>query len=477
MQFHKRQDHKHNILESEHIGSLLFKLAGPAFMGMFVQSFYNVINTIFMGKFVDSLAIAALSIVFPIQMITWGLSQMVGMGGASVISRFLGAGKNADAERAIGNGVSISILLGIALTITIMPFAEFWLRLIGTSDEVMVYAKPYLIIITSCVTFNIFAMALLSFVRAEGNTRVGMVAMIMGAILSIILDAIFVIPLKMGVAGAALATVISQVVAMVYLLTYYLSGSSYLKIHLPNLRLDLKILKPIFAIGVSAFVQTAASSLSTILLLNMIINYGGDTELSAFGIVQRVLMFAGMPGMVFGQALQPILGYNYGAKRFGLALKSIKFSLIVSTSLTTLACIILYLIPGPIIRIFTDDPQLIDAGIHASMLVFISLPFMGAVMVGQTIFQAVGMALRSFITAIIRPVIFLIPLVFILSRTMGLDGVFLSFPGSDILSLALIAVLAMPVIRQFRKMAAVEKQNKKEGVSSPELVTMPDGSR
>lgn len=470
MQFHKRIDHTHNVLDSEHIGSLLIKMAGPVFMGMFVQSFYNVINTIFMGQFVDSLAIAALSIVFPIQMITWGLSQTVGMGGASLISRYIGAGKPVDAERVAGNGVTASIILGIIITIIVVPFAEFWLRLIGTDASVMVYAKPYLIIVTSCATFNIFAMALLSYVRAEGNARVGMVAMLLGAVLSIILDAIFVIPLHMGIVGAALATVIAQFASMVYLFSYYLSGSSYLKMRIANLRLDLKILKPMFSIGVASFVEIAASSLSTILLLNMIIKYGGDTGLSAFGIVQRVSMFAGMPAMVIGQALQPILGYNYGAKRFGLALRSIKLSLIVSTGFTVMAFFIVYLIPGPIIRIFTSDQSIVNAGAHISKIIFLSLPLMGAVNVGQVLFQAIGKAIKSFITAFVRPVIFLVPAVLIMSHFWQLDGVFRAYPTSDFLTLGLIIALSFPVIRQFQKQAALEKQLISNEVAQPELL-------
>jgi len=469
MQFHKKQNHEHNLLDTDRIGPLLLKLAAPAFLGMFVQSFYNVINTIFMGHFVNSLAIAGLSIVFPIQMLVFGTSQLVGMGGASLISRFIGAGNISRAERTVGNGVSIAIVLGIAVTVIILPFSEFWLRLIGTSEAVMPYAKPYLIIIMSATVFNVFAMALLVFVRAEGNTRVGMVAMVMGAVLSIILDAIFVIPLKMGVVGAALATIIAQFASMAYLLSYYLSGSSYLKIRLPNLRLDFSILKPLFAIGVSAFAQTAASSLSSILLLNMVINYGGDAALGAFGIIQRVLMFAGMPGIVFAQALQPILGYNYGARRYGLALRSIKLSIGVSTAFTILGFIVLYSIPGPIIRIFTDDPALIDIGTHASRLVFLSLPFMGSMMVGQVIFQAIGKAMKSFIAAIVRPLVFLIPSVLILSRFWGLDGVFLSFPASDILTLILVVILALPVIREFRKQAAAKQEKQEPALSGESL--------
>jgi putative MATE family efflux protein len=476
MQFHKKQLHTHNILDSENVNSLLFKLAIPSFMGMFVQSFYNVINTIFMGQYVDSLAIAGLSIVFPVQMIMFGIAQMVGMGGSSLMSRFIGSREIEKAEHTLGNGLTAGLIMAAIYTVAILPFAEFWLSLIGTSDAVMPYAKPYLMIVISGTVINIMGMVLMAYTRAEGNTRVGMVAMVAGAILSIILCIIFVPVLKMGVIGAALATVISQTLVLVYILSYYLSGSSFLKLRMKNLKLDFAILKPIFSIGVAGFAQTAAGSISSVLLINMIIKYGGDPALSAYGIIQRVSMFVGMPAMVLGQALQPILGFNYGAKRFGLGLKAIKQAAIIASALTLFGFIIVYAIPGPIFRIFTDDPELLNVGIYASRLFFLSLPFMGIMMVGQTIFQALGQAMRAFITAIVRPIVFLVPLVLIMARLWQMEGVFLSFPTADILTFFLTIGLAIPVINQLRKLAAADKPNT-NGLLSPELHAAPGSHR
>jgi len=447
-----------NVLDTDRIGPLLLKLATPAFFGMFVQTMYNVVNTIFIGQFVGVLAIAGLSIVFPLQMVAMGIGMMVGMGGSSLISRFLGAGDNARAELTIGNGITVAIIMSIVVTIVILPLVNFWLRLIGASDAVLPYARDYLVIVISGTIINVFAMTLLNFTRAEGNARVGMTAMMLGAFLNIILDAIFIIALDMGVKGAAYGTIIGQTVSMVYLLLYYVSGSSYLKIHLRNLRPNFAILKQMFAIGAAAFVQTIAGSLSAMLLINMVVRYGGDVALGAFGIIQRVMMFATMPAIVLGHGVQPILGYNYGAKRYRLALKAIYISSISATSLSAAAFLVLYFIPGPIMRIFTSDQALIDMGAYASKLVFLSMPFMGMVMVGQTLFQALGKAVQSFITAIVRPVVFLIPLVLIMANLWQLDGVFLAFPTSDILTLLLIFGLASPILTQLRKGSVMENQ-------------------
>jgi len=338
-----------------------------------------------------------------------------------------------------------------------LPFSNFWLRLIGADDTILPYASTYLIVIIAATPINTLATSLLNFSRAEGNARVGMIAMILGALLSIILDAIFIIPLQMGAFGAALATVISQAASLAYLLSYYLTRSSYLKIVLRNLRFKWQILKEMMSIGISSFVQTIASSISAMILLRMVVNYGGDSALNAFGIIQRVMMFATMPAMVLGQAVQPILGYNYGAKRYHLALKAINIAVIVSTSLSILAFAALYLIPEPIMRIFTNDLPTIEAGINASRLVFLSMPFMGAMMVGQTIFQAIGKAMQAFILALGRPILFLIPTVLLFSRVWQLNGVFLSFPAADILTLILAVALVVPIIRQFRKGYITEK--------------------
>ncbi|OGO32569.1 MAG: hypothetical protein A2Z29_04180 [Chloroflexi bacterium RBG_16_56_11] len=471
------QNRNHNVLDTEKVGGLLVKLATPAFLGMFVQTLYNAVNTIFIGHFVGPLAIAGLSIVFPLQMLAMGIGMMVGMGGSSVISRFIGAGDTARAERAIGNGITVGLIISAAATVIIVPLVSFWLRLIGASAEVLPYAREYLVIIMSSTIFNVLAMSLLSFVRSEGNARVGMIAMILGAVLSIILDAIFIIPLHMGVKGAALATVISQITSMLYLLSYYFTGNSYLKIRMRNLRLDITILKPMFSIGVSSFVQTVAGSLSAMLLINMVVRYGGDMALGAFGIIQRIMMFATMPAMVFGQALQPVLGFNYGAKRFGRALRATTIAAIVSTSLSLVGFTIIYFVPGPLIRIFTSDPDLVSTGVYAAKLIFLSLPLMGAVMVGQLIFQAIGKATQSFITAIVRPLVFLIPLVLVMSNAWQLDGVFLAFPAADLLTFMLIIALLAPIIGEFRRAAVAEKQAKTGPVTAAPLLDNAESSQ
>jgi putative MATE family efflux protein len=392
-----------------------------------------------------------------VQMMMMGIGMMVGMGGTSMISRFLGAREHEKAERTMGNGITCIIILALVLTAAILPNVNGFLRLIGASDEVLPYARPYLLIIVSGTLFNLVGMALLNFIRAEGNARVPMIANIAGAVINFVLDWIFILNLNMGVVGAALGTVIAQTIVLVYLCYFYLSKNSYLKFHVRNLRLDKTILKPMFTIGISSFVQTTAGSASAMFLMNTVISYGGDIYLSAFGIIQRVMMFATMPAMVIGQGAQPILGFNYGARRFSLATKTFKQAAIYSTVFSTAAFCVLYFVPGAIASVFTSDAALIDACAYASRLVFWSMPIMGFVMLGTNSFMSLGKALQAFITAIARPALFLIPSVLILPRMFGLEGVFLSFPASDALTLALTIFMLIPIFKEFRRNAVTDK--------------------
>jgi len=441
----------HNVLDTDKIGSLLVKLSMPAFLGMFVQTLYNVVNTIFVGHEVGPLGIAGLSIVFPLHMLGMGMGMMVGIGGMSLISRYIGERRIDDAEKALGNGLAIGIGVSILVLIAILPFIDFWLTLIGASADVLPYARDYLTIIMYALLFQVFSTALLNFSRAEGNTRVGMIAMILGAGVNILFDYIFIVWLDYGVKGAGWATFIAQVVSVIVFAFYYWNGNSYLKIRVKNLKLDIKIIRPMFAIGIGAFMQTFASSISSMLVINMVVTYGGDYALSAFGIVQRVLMFGIMPALVIGQGMQPILGYNYGAKRYGLALKVTRIAMLSSIVFSLAAFLIVYFIPEPIMRIFTDDAELLAIGSAAARLMFLGMPLIGPITVGTTVFQAIGKAVPAFLASVMRPVGFLIPIVLILPPILGLDGVWLAFPGSDFFTFLLVIAFLIPVVKALRE--------------------------
>lgn len=448
------QHQNHNVLDTNQIGRLLIKLTVPMFFGMAVQMVYNVVDTIFIGHYVGPLGLAGLSVVFPLQMLAMGIGQMVGVGGASLMSRLIGGDDKSGAERALGNGIAAGVLLSVLMTIIVLPNINFWIKLIGASANVMPFAQDYLLIIMSGTIFNVLSNSLIFYVRSEGNARVAMTTMILAAGLNIVLDAVFMIPLGMGMKGAALATVISQGIATVYVLIYYLSKSSYVKMHFRNFAPDLRILKLIFAIGIAQFSQTISTSLAAMFIIKMAASYGGDLALSAFGIIQRILFFSMMPGMVIGQGLQPILGFNYGAKRYNLALRAIMLASIAATSISIVAFLLLYYFPEPIVKVFTSDSVLIEECTYVVRRVFIAMPLVGFFAVGSQVFPSIGKAVQSFIVAVVRPAVFLLPLVIVLPQFLGLDGVWLSFPSSDTLTFLLVLALIIPLLRKFRKAAA-----------------------
>jgi putative MATE family efflux protein len=446
------------MLASERVGRLLWKLSLPAGIGMFAMTLYNLVDTIFIGQVVGPLGIGGLSIVFPFQMVAMGLGQMIGIGGASLISRSLGARNLEKAERTLGNAVLSAILLGLIITIAGLADVDFWLRLFGASETVLPFARDYLEIILLGTVFRIFAMGMNQLVRAEGNARIAMASMVAGALLNIVLDAVFILVLGMGIQGAAIATVISQLVTSLFVLGYYLFMNSSVKLHLKSLIPERAVMAGILAVGAASFFRTTAGSIVTIMINRTLITYGGDLALAAYGIVFRVMMFTFMPVISIAQGLQPILGFSYGAKRPDRSLQVIRLSLIVATLFSAISFLVVFIFPAPVMRIFIDDASLVSIGAHGARVVFAAVYLVGFQVVGSIIFQAIGKAVPAFLTAVSRQILFLLPLILILPRFFALDGVWIAFPISDGLSFILTALLLWPQIRRFRRETSSMKE-------------------
>ncbi len=439
------------MLDDDRIGRLLLKLSLPTFFGFFVMTLYNVVDTIFIGHYVGPLGIAGLSIVFPFQMLSVGIGEMTGMGGASLISRSIGTSDIAKAERTLGNALTANIVLSVVFMVVCLAMPDFWLRLLGSSETILPYARDYLTIIVIGMLFMTFSMAMNNLIRAEGNARTPMIGMIIGAVTNIILDAIFIIPLGMGVQGAALATVIAQIVSVAFFMRYYFGGKSFLKIYFHNLVIQWQILKEILAIGIASFSRMVAGSISAMFVYRTLAFYGGDLAISAFGIIHRVMMFAIMPGIVIGGGMQPILGFNYGAKRYDRAIKTIIIAMGAAFACGLVVFSIVYFAPEPFIRIFTNDAGLVALTAYAAKRIFLALSIIGMMMVGSLIFQSIGKAVQSFITSVSRPILFLIPVVLTLPDFLGLEGVWLAFPIADGLTFLLTLTLLIPQLRDLRR--------------------------
>ncbi|NLD37348.1 MAG: MATE family efflux transporter [Desulfatiglans sp.] len=454
-----------NSLDSDHVCRLLFIFTLPAFFAMAVHTLYNVVDTIFIGQYVGPYAIAALSLVFPVQILSIGIGHMAGMGGASLISRSLGAGKIQQAEKAVGNSIMITAVLSILVTIPGLINVPLLCRWLGATDNTIVYASDYLFVILIGMLFMTFGMTLSTLIRAGGNARVPMIGMVCSAALNIVLDAIFIITFGMGVKGAAWATVISQVLCTIYFLGYYFWGKPALSFKLADLWPDWKIIKDIFAIGVSALGMTLAGSFSAIIVNRTVVSYGGDMAMSAYGIVNRVMMFAIMPSIVAAQGLQPIIGFNYGAGRFDRVIKSIKIGTFATTLIGVLVYLYVFFKPESVVMIFTADRELIDIASYAVKRVFCVMYLIGLINVGATVFQSIGKAVQSFLSTVTRSILFLLPAILIMPGFMGLDGVWWAFPIADLLTFALVLFMLAPLWFELKRLNSAAK-----AVSSEPLV-------
>jgi putative MATE family efflux protein len=438
------------MLATEKTGRLLFKLSMPAIIGMLVQALYNLVDTIFVGRGVGTLGIGGIAIVFPIQIFIMAVAQTVGVGGASIISRRLGAGDRYGAALTLGNMVVLSIFLSAVILAAGEVFMLPVLRMFGATPTILPYAKDYFRIIILGAPLITFAMAVNNAARAEGNAGIAMGTMLIGAGLNIILDPVFIFGLGMGIKGAAVATVISQAASAIFLLIYFQSGKSEIHFGFKYFKIKWNIVKEIFAIGASVFARHGAMTITSALINNALRRHGGDVGIAAFGVIFRVFSFFIMPMMGINQGLQPILGFNYGARHYGRVMESFKKGVVTSTVYSIVGYAILMLLPGLILGIFSNDPELISIGRDAMRIAIIILPLVGFQIVGSGLFQALGKAVPALFLSLARQVFFLIPMVILLPLFFGLNGVWVSFPAADALSFLATLVLVLVMMKKLR---------------------------
>ncbi len=442
---------RQDMLANLPVKKLLWTLTLPAMGGMFTMSLYNVVDTIFIGRGVGSTALAGVTIAFPVMMLMMALGFMVGIGAAAVASISLGAGNIARAERTLGNAVTLSLLFGLLIMAVGIPNSAQLVRIFGASPEATQPAMDYLDIILLGSAFSLFPMAINHMARAEGAARVAMVNMIIGAVLNIVLDPLFIFVFDMGVRGAAVATVISQAVTCVYVTRYFLSGRSTLRLLPANLLLDGAVSRQILSVGFPSLLRMSAASVITLLINRTLAAYGGDLSIAAFGIVNRSMMFLSMPLIAISQGLQPVLGFSYGAQRYDRALDVTHYALRLSTAFSVAASLVLLLVPRLVVQAFTTDPALVAEGVHASRMMFLAFSLVGYQIVGSTVFQSLGMVSQTLITQTSRQIVLLIPLLLILPRFLGTDGVWLAHPVSDVLSFFLVLFFLVPHLREMKR--------------------------
>lgn len=420
-------------LGQEKILPLLLSFSIPAIIGMLVQALYNVVDRIFVGQGVGPLGLAGLTVVFPVMLVQMAFSMLIGLGATALISIRLGEDRKEDAERIMANAVGMLLFISLGVTVLGITFLEPLVRLLGASGAVLPYARDYLSVILYGSVFQSISFGLNHMIRAQGNPKIAMATMLIGAITNIVLDPIFIFVLGWGVAGAAVATVISQVVSAVWVLAFFLRGKSQLRLDLRSVhKIQWPVVLQIISIGFAPFAMQLAASIQNLILNQSLATYGGDLAISAMGIVFSVNTLFMMPIFGINQGSQPIMGFNYGAKKYDRVKETFRYSLIGATILVTLGFLATRLIPVQLVSLFgSQDAELMDLGVRAMKTIMMLFPIIGLQIVGASFFQALGKPKKSAFLSLSRQVLLLIPFLLILPRFFGLLGVFLAYPVAD----------------------------------------------
>jgi len=357
-----------------------------------------------------------------------------------MVSRNLGSGDREKASRTAGNAFVMAIILGICTTVIGLTFLNLLLRLFGATEVLIGHSRDYLSIILYGSLFITYSMVANNIVRSEGRAMVAMVTMLIGTAINLVLDPIFIFGLDMGMQGAAYATIIAQFVSALALFLFFITGKSTLELHARHLILKGSIAKEMIAVGIPSFVRQAGSSITMVVINNMLGKYGGDIFISCFGIINRFFMVIFMSIFGIVQGLQPIVGYNYGARQMGRVKEALKLSIITATGVCTLMFFVLLVFPAQMIGIFTNDPELIGIGKSSIRLVILAVPFVGFQIIAASFFQAIGKVKPALLLGMSRQIILLLPLVIIIPVYYGAHGVFLAFPIADYLAIVLTLI-------------------------------------
>ncbi len=443
----KKSKSQNQMLGQEKISKLLVKLSVPSIIGMITHALYNFVDTIFIGQAVGIDAIGGLAIAFPLQMFILALTQVIAIGSASAVSRSLGSNNRQKAYQSAGNAFILSLILGLAISFFCLFFLNNILSIFGATDVLVSYSRDYLSIILIGVFLSAFGMTANSIVRAEGRAIIAMETMLFGTFLNIILDPIFIFGFHMGIRGAAFATIISQLASAIFLIGFFLSGKSSLKIKCSHMALKFEIVREIIVVGFPSFVRQAGGSIMMIIVNNMLGIYGGDIYISCYGIINRFFMILYMVIFGIAQGLQPIVGYNFGAGKIKRVKEALKLSSIISTLICILAFLFLMIFPEQVIRLFSDDNRIIDIGVIPIRLIILVMPAIGFQIIASSLFQATGKAKAALLLGMSRQFFFLIPLMVLLPKLIGVNGIFLAFPAADILGVSLTVLLFMREVK------------------------------
>jgi putative MATE family efflux protein len=437
-------------LRDANIGRLMFKYFVPAFVGVFVNALYNIVDRIFIGQGVGAEALSGISVIFPVMLIITGFGMLIGIGTGVYVSINMGRKNMVRAEQTLGTGFALMLLVSVLIMVVTYLLKVPILRSFGSTPETFQYANDYLNIILIGVLFQVVGFSLNNVIRSEGNARIAMYSMILSAGTNLVLDPVFIFWFDMGVKGAAWATVISMFVLMVWVLFHFRGNRSIIKLKNKNVRINRGILVEIIAVGMAPFTMQIANSFVQGLLNKKLIVFGGDLAVGAMGIVNSVISLVIMAIVAINMASQPIIGFNYGAKSVPRVKEALRLSLIAATVIALVAFTFIEAIPGALVRLFNSDSQeLYQISVHGLRLVILALPIVGFQVVASHFFQAIGKAKLAMFATLFRQVIGLIPLLFILPGFWGISGIWLAYPIADTMAATAVAIL---LVREWRRL-------------------------
>lgn len=448
------------ILATQSIPKLLLRYSVPAIIGMMVNALYNVVDRIFIGNIPDvgPLAITGVGVCLPIMTIMLAFSMLIGIGATTNISIKLGQGKKDEAEKIIGNSITLSVIVGLTISVIGVLFGNQILNLFGASEATIYYAKSYIYIILIGSTFSVLGYTLNNTIRGDGNPKLAATIMIVGCMTNILLDALLIFVFDLGIQGAAIATVISQMVTAVWGLVYYLKGNSNLKFHKSSLKLDKSLVKIIFAIGSAPCAMQLATSLVQVISNNALKTYGGDFAIGAMATVSSISMIFLMPIFGLNQGAQPIIGFNFGAKQYDRANKTFKISALAAVVIMTTGWVLIQTIPQVIVGMFNKDPKLMAVTINGAKIYLLMLPIIGISITGSNYIQSIGKAKVAMFLSLLRQVILLIPMIIVLPKFFGLNGVWYAQPVADFLATIITGIILYRELKRYDRKEIVENK-------------------
>lgn len=437
-------------LGTKPVGKLLLQYALPAIIAMTASSLYNMIDSIFIGQGVGPMAISGLAITFPFMNISAAFGAAIGVGASTCISVRLGQKDYSRANHILGNTVVLNLIIGLFFATFALLFLDEILRFFGATDNTISYARDYMVIILlgNMITHEYFGLN--AVLRAASKPRHAMYATIFTVVLNTILDPIFIYTFDMGIRGAAIATVLSQTVALCWQIKVFSNQNELLHLERRNFKLDSTIVKNIISIGISPFAMNTCACIVVIFINTALVRHGGDLAVGAYGIANRIGFFFFMIVMGLNQGMQPIAGYNYGAQHIDRMLHVLRLTIISAVSAMTLGWLISEFLTRPCVSLFTTDEELIRIAIHGVQINSLFFPLIGYQAVVTNFFQSIGIARMSIFLSLSRQLLFLLPLLIVLPPIMGVDGVWWSLPASDFVAFIVTLIIMIRYMKKFR---------------------------